>query len=43
VNALGLDLSAAIEAKMQKNALKYPTSLYRGRFELPPNANPPTD
>jgi dCTP diphosphatase len=31
-NELGIDLSAAIEAKMLKNARKYPADEYRGRF-----------
>jgi dCTP diphosphatase len=30
-NATGLDLAAAIEAKMQANALKYPVDKARGR------------
>lgn len=32
-NALQLDLSAAVEAKLEKNARKYPVKRYRGRFE----------
>lgn len=31
-NALGIDLSAAITAKMAKNALKYPAEKFRGRY-----------
>lgn len=31
-NALGIDLSEAIAAKMIKNALKYPVEQYHGRF-----------
>jgi dCTP diphosphatase len=31
-NELGLDLSAALENKMAKNAEKYPVDQYRGRF-----------
>jgi dCTP diphosphatase len=31
-NEVGLDLSAAIEAKMVKNERKYPVEQYRGRF-----------
>jgi dCTP diphosphatase len=31
-NELGIDLAAAIEAKMKKNARKYPAEEYRGRF-----------
>jgi NTP pyrophosphatase (non-canonical NTP hydrolase) len=32
-NYLGIDLSDAIEAKLVKNALKYPVEKYRGKFE----------
>jgi len=32
VNELGLDLSAAFEAKMASNERKYPADQYRGRF-----------
>ena len=32
-NVLGIDLSGALEAKMVKNALKYPAGKYRGRYE----------
>jgi NTP pyrophosphatase (non-canonical NTP hydrolase) len=31
-NELGLDLAAALESKMVKNAKKYPAEEYRGRF-----------
>ena len=31
-NELGLDLAAALEAKMVKNAKKYPVEQFRGRF-----------
>ncbi len=31
-NELQIDLAAAIRAKMQKNAQKYPAEKYRGRF-----------
>ncbi len=31
-NELGVDLAAALEAKMAKNAAKYPVEHYRGRF-----------
>jgi NTP pyrophosphatase (non-canonical NTP hydrolase) len=31
-NELGVDLAAALEAKMVKNAKKYPAEAYRGRF-----------
>jgi NTP pyrophosphatase (non-canonical NTP hydrolase) len=33
-NVLGIDLSDAIQAKMIKNAMKYPVDKYRGRFEV---------
>jgi len=29
---MGIDVSAALEDKMKKNALKYPADRYRGRF-----------
>ncbi len=32
-NAAGVDLSAAVQRKLQKNAAKYPAAEYRGRFE----------
>jgi NTP pyrophosphatase (non-canonical NTP hydrolase) len=32
-NVLGIDLSDAIQAKMIKNAVKYPVERYRGRYE----------
>lgn len=31
-NVLGIDLSEAIRAKLEKNARKYPVSEYRGRY-----------
>jgi len=31
-NELGIDLSAAIQAKLAKNEQKYPADQYRGRF-----------
>jgi NTP pyrophosphatase (non-canonical NTP hydrolase) len=31
-NALGLDVSAAVRAKLVKNALKYPVEQFRGRY-----------
>jgi dCTP diphosphatase len=31
-NSLGLDLSAAMHDKMQKNAIKYPADQFRGRW-----------
>lgn len=31
-NELQLDLSAALEDKMRKNALKYPAEIFRGRY-----------
>jgi NTP pyrophosphatase (non-canonical NTP hydrolase) len=33
-NAIGIDLSDAIAAKMQKNVLKYPADQYRGRYRM---------
>jgi dCTP diphosphatase len=33
-NTLGLDLSEAIQAKLLKNAQKYPAEQYRGRYRL---------
>jgi dCTP diphosphatase len=33
-NVLGIDLSAALRAKMVKNALKYPAEKYRGKFQV---------
>ena len=32
-NAMGIDLSDAIQAKMLKNAVKYPADQFRGRFK----------
>ena len=32
-NALEIDLSDAVRAKMRKNAAKYPPEKFRGRFE----------
>jgi NTP pyrophosphatase (non-canonical NTP hydrolase) len=32
-NELGIDLSSTIRAKMIKNAIKYPTAEFRGRYE----------
>jgi NTP pyrophosphatase (non-canonical NTP hydrolase) len=34
-NALGIDLSEAILAKIAKNALKYPADKVRGRYRVP--------
>jgi NTP pyrophosphatase (non-canonical NTP hydrolase) len=34
-NVLDLDLSAALEAKMHKNAAKYPAEEFRGRYSKP--------
>jgi NTP pyrophosphatase (non-canonical NTP hydrolase) len=31
-NALGIDVSAAIDEKLQRNEVKYPAEKYRGRF-----------
>lgn len=39
-NALDLDLSAAITAKMTKNAAKYPADRFRGRY-VQPEGTPP--
>ncbi len=33
-NALGIDVSSATVAKLEKNALKYPADRYRGRYRL---------
>src|SRR6266516_981931 len=33
-NVIGIDLSAALRAKMAKNALKYPAELYKGKFQV---------
>jgi NTP pyrophosphatase (non-canonical NTP hydrolase) len=30
--AMDIDLASSLEAKMKKNALKYPAATYRGRF-----------
>ncbi|MCO6435658.1 MAG: nucleotide pyrophosphohydrolase [Phycisphaerae bacterium] len=32
-NSMGIDLAAAFEAKMKKNAEKYPADAFRGRFK----------
>jgi NTP pyrophosphatase (non-canonical NTP hydrolase) len=32
-NELGIDVSSAIQAKMVKNAQKYPAEKFRGRYE----------
>ena len=39
-NALGLDLSAAVERKTAKNADKYPVETFRGRYYKPGRATP---
>jgi len=39
-NELGLDLSAALDRKMAKNAQKYPVEQYRGRFGPEDPGNP---
>lgn len=36
VNVLDADLAAAVHAKMEKNARKYPADQYRGWYEKPP-------
>jgi NTP pyrophosphatase (non-canonical NTP hydrolase) len=33
-NTLSIDLSAAISAKLVKNAIKYPAEAYRGRYRI---------
>jgi len=33
-NVLQIDLAAALEEKMQRNAAKYPADRYRGRYKL---------
>jgi NTP pyrophosphatase (non-canonical NTP hydrolase) len=33
-NALGIDLSEAIQAKIVKNAIKYPVDKVRGRYQV---------
>jgi NTP pyrophosphatase (non-canonical NTP hydrolase) len=33
-NVLGIDLSEAFQAKVTKNAAKYPVEKYQGRFEV---------
>jgi len=38
-NSLGIDLAATIEAKMTKNAQKYPAEEFRGRFGVIEDAN----
>jgi NTP pyrophosphatase (non-canonical NTP hydrolase) len=37
-NALGIDLSAAVQAKVRKNAAKYPAEQFRGRYVRPDSA-----
>ena len=32
-STMGIDLSSALEDKMQKNAMKYPVEKFRGRFQ----------
>jgi NTP pyrophosphatase (non-canonical NTP hydrolase) len=36
VNALGIDLSEAVTAKLIKNRAKYPVEPFRGRYEVSP-------
>ncbi len=38
-NALGIDLASTIEAKMVKNAKKYPAEEFRGRFGVIDNGH----
>ena len=33
-NVLGIDLSTALQAKMVKNAQKYPAEKYKGKFQV---------
>jgi NTP pyrophosphatase (non-canonical NTP hydrolase) len=41
-NAMQIDLSAALEDKMRKNALKYPVQTFRGRYGMDdPNSPAP--
>lgn len=41
-NAMQIDLSAALEDKMRKNALKYPVQTFRGRYGIDdPNSPAP--
>ena len=39
-NALDLDLSDAVAAKMKKNIAKYPADEFRGRYRRPANDRP---
>ena len=40
VNALDIDLSAAVRAKIAKNELKYPVERFRGRYFKPGGSSP---
>jgi NTP pyrophosphatase (non-canonical NTP hydrolase) len=33
-NAMKIDMSEALTAKMEKNAIKYPADVYRGKFRV---------
>lgn len=35
VNAIGVDLSAAVDQKLRKNKVKYPVEQFRGRYYKP--------
>ena len=35
-NTLGIDLTQALQSKMQKNRVKYPADTYRGRYKREP-------
>ena len=39
-NELQIDLSAALEDKMRKNALKYPVQTFRGRYGMDDPSSP---
>lgn len=43
VNALDIDLAAAIEQKLRKNEAKYPVDEFRGRYYKPRSHPPDTD
>ncbi len=40
VNALDIDLSAAVQAKIAKNEQKYPVERFRGRYFKPGGSSP---
>lgn len=41
-NAMDIDITAALAAKMKKNELKYPAEEFLGRLEKPPRPGPRT-